>query len=62
MNRCIAFFEEPVNCLHCDADTYGVVYENSSTINCDECDAIIFDARDTSGTVVILELEKDTMQ
>lgn len=62
MSRCIAFFSEAVICAHCDSETFAVVYENSGTINCDECDGIIFDARETSGTVVILELEETTVQ
>jgi ribosomal protein S27E len=57
---CTAFFQDLVECAHCGADTYGVVWQNSGTINCDQCDEIIFDARDTSGTVVILELEEST--
>jgi len=60
--RSVSFFDQLVECAHCDSDTYGVVWENSGTINCDACDEIIFDARDTSGTVVILELEEETVQ
>jgi ribosomal protein S27E len=60
--KALAFFQNEVTCHHCDGDTYGVVYEYSGTINCDSCDEIIFDARDTSGTVVILELEEPTVQ
>ena len=56
----VLFFEDEVVCSHCHSDTYGLVEENSGTINCTECDNIIFDARDTSGTVVILELENET--
>lgn len=59
---CCDFFEDKVECLHCGALTYAVVWANSGTINCDQCDDIIFDARDTSGTVVILELEDTTVQ
>lgn len=60
--KCIAFFDQPIQCCHCLEEGYGVVYENSGTINCDACDEIIFDARDTNGTVVILELEEGTVQ
>jgi len=58
----VLFFENIVQCAHpeCRSETYGYVEENSGTINCTECDGIIFDARDTSGTVVILELEEET--
>ena len=58
----VLFFENIVQCAHpdCRGETYGYVEENSGTINCTECDGIIFDARDTSGTVVILELEEET--
>jgi len=56
----VLFFEDVCICLHCQAETYACVEENSGTINCTECDGIIFDARDTSGTVVILELEQET--
>ena len=54
----VLFFDRLCRCLHCGRDTYACVEENSGTINCTECDEIIFDARDTSGTVVILELEE----
>ena len=53
----VEFFDDDVICAYCDAETRGVVWEHSGTICCGECDGIIFDARDTSGTVVILELE-----
>lgn len=56
----VLFFEDEVVCSLCQRDTYAVVEENSGTINCTECDGIIFDARDCSGTVVILELEEET--
>lgn len=56
----VLFFDRLCRCLHCGRDTYACVEENSGTINCTECDEIIFDARDTSGTVVILELEEET--
>jgi len=62
MSDHVAFFEYIVTCAHCGEDTLGVVYDRSGTINCDECDGIIFDARDTGGTVVILELEESTVQ
>lgn len=58
----VAFFEYVVTCAHCSEATLGVVFERSGTINCDECGGIIFDARDTGGTVVILELEESTVQ
>lgn len=58
--RFVLFFEELVDCAICGEGTYGSVVEHTSTINCTECDGIIFDARDTSGTVVILELETET--
>ena len=56
----VLFFDNLVRCSHYNSDTYACVEENSGTINCTECDGIIFDARDTSGTVVILELEEET--
>ena len=56
------FFEDKVDGLHCGDRAYGMVWANSGTINCDQCDDIIVDARDTSGTVVILELEGTTVQ
>ena len=56
----VLFFENSVVCQLCQQDTYAAVEENSGTINCTECDGIIFDARDCSGTVVILELEEET--
>lgn len=56
----VLFFENSVVCQLCQQDTYASVEENSGTINCTECDGIIFDARDCSGTVVILELEEET--
>lgn len=62
MSDHVAFFEYIVTCLHCNEGTLGVVFERSGTINCDECGGIIFDARDTGGTVVILELEESTVQ
>lgn len=61
-DRAVSFFPEMVDCLLCGEATRAVVFEGSGTINCDECDGIIFDARETTGTVVILELEEDTMQ
>jgi hypothetical protein len=61
-DRAVEFFESHVDCLICGEATRGIVWEGSGTINCDECDGIIFDARETTGTVVILELEEDTMQ
>ena len=60
--KSVSFFDQRIRCVHCEAEGYGVVWENSGTINCDACDEIIFDARDTSGTVVILELEEETVQ
>lgn len=57
-----AFFEDEVVCHHCGETTYAIVWAYSGTINCDVCDGIIFDARDTTGTVVILELEENTVQ
>jgi len=56
----VLFFEQEVDCAICNESTYAYVTESSGTINCTECDGIIFDARDTSGTVVILELENET--
>jgi len=38
-----------------------VVVAYSGTINCGKCDEIVFDARNTSGAVVILELEEGMM-
>ena len=60
--KSVSFFDQRIRCAHCEAEGYGVVWEYSGTINCDACDEIIFDARDTSGTVVILELEEETVQ
>ena len=61
-DRCVTFFEDFVDCGLCGESTRGIVFENSGTINCDECNGIIFDARETGGTVVILELEDGMMQ
>jgi hypothetical protein len=56
----VLFFEEEVDCGICGKATYAAVEANSGTINCTECDGIIFDARDCHGTVVILELDSET--
>ena len=56
----VLFFPNEVNCLLCKKATFGVVEENSGTIKCTECDAVIFDASDCAGTVVILELNSET--
>ena len=61
-DRAVTFFDDWVTCHLCGEATRAVVFEGSGTINCDECGGIIFDARETTGTVVILELEEDTMQ
>ena len=58
----VEFFEDQVTCALCGGLTRAVVWQRSGTINCDACDGIIFDARDTSGTVLILELEEATVQ
>lgn len=60
MDNCL-FFENLVDCALCGQSTYAIVEAHSGTINCTECDGIIFDARNTSGTVVILELESESM-
>ena len=63
MNECaVEFFEDYVTCSLCGGLTRAVVWQRSGTINCDACNGIIFDARDTSGTVLILELEEATVQ
>ena len=56
----VLFFEDEVDCDICGKATYATVEANSGTINCTECDGIIFDARDCHGTVVILELDSET--
>ena len=61
-DRAVTFFDDWVTCHLCGEDTRAIVWENSGTINCDECNGIIFDARETTGTVVILELEESTVQ
>ena len=61
-DRAVTFFENWVTCSLCGEDTRAIVWENSGTINCEECNGIIFDARETGGTVVILELEESTVQ
>ena len=60
MTDSVSFFEYVVNCLHCGEGIFGEVVQRSGTITCEECGEIIFDARDTGGTVVILELEDAT--
>lgn len=57
----VPFFENTVECAHCGKETFAVVVAYSGTINCGACDEIVFDARNTSGTVVILELEEEMM-
>ena len=61
-DRAVTFFEDWVTCHLCSEETRGIVWENSGTINCEECNGIIFDARETGGTVVILELDESTVQ
>ncbi len=56
----VLFFQDEVDCGICGKATYASVEANSGTINCTECDSIIFDARDCHGTVVILELDSET--
>lgn len=56
----VLFFQNEVDCGLCGEPTFACVEANSGTINCTECDGIIFDARNTSGAVVILELESET--
>ncbi len=61
-DRAVEFFEDYVTCALCNELTRAIVWQRSGTINCDACDGIIFDARNTGGTVVILELEEATVQ
>jgi len=57
----VPFFENTVECAYCGEETFAVVVAYSGTINCGKCDEIVFDARNTSGAVVILELEEGMM-
>lgn len=59
----VSFFDDYVVCHSCNADTMGIVYEHSCKINCDNCDAVLFDASGLgNGTVVILELDDEVIQ
>ena len=62
MSDHVIFFEDAVTCSHCGEEIFGVVFERSGTINCEECTSIIFDARNTGGTVLLLEFEDQWVQ
>ena len=60
MPDCVNFFEDEIICRHCGQDTYGLVFEHSCRIECDNCNMPILDASLVSaGCITIFEIQED---
>lgn len=58
MNSVIYFFGDLVVCNHCRRETFGVVEEYSSRVECDHCGHAIIDY-DAGDDVVLFVLDND---
>jgi len=62
MDDVVFFFPRSVICQHCEADTFGLVFEHSGIVSCTECEEALLDCHDTDGgTIIMLELEDNAV-